>query len=92
MTKATETILKALEEVQERIRTLPAERLEAEAWTAWQRLNMGQANSYQPDELQEAYEAFEEDWKSGDLYPMLVWSWLASKYGVDRGGDAGRSG
>ena len=82
MSKGKEKILAALEDVQERIQNLPLERLEADAWTAWQRFNTSQTYPYQPDEQEAAFESFEADWKSGDLFPLLVWSWLASKYGA----------
>lgn len=80
MNEAKATILKALEEVHERIRTLPLERLEADAWSAWQR--------HQPGDQGEGFDQFEADWRSGDLFPLLVWSWLASKYGASVGGEA----
>ena len=82
MSKGKEKILAALEDVQERIQNLPLERLEADAWMAWQRLNKGGTSSYQPDETEAAFDCFEADWNSGDLFPLLVWSWLASKYGA----------
>jgi hypothetical protein len=72
-------ILSALEDVHRRIRTMPAERLEAAAWTAWQR--------DRPGDDDEGFEEFEADWRSGDLFPLLVWSWLASKYGASVGGE-----
>jgi hypothetical protein len=75
MTEAKATILKALEEVHERIRATPMERLEADAWNAWQR-----------GDQEGGFDQFEADWRSGDLFPLLVWSWLASKYGADVGG------